>query len=94
MNIPDFLKVAIIEGEKVFVLIFQTLDVMSNTLGEVPDIPRIELFGSESTVLVNSSQEKRSVVNKTPFSLFPCYYPPYSIGSSDNLPLYANAAPE
>lgn len=69
MIIPDLLKVTIIEGEKVFVLIFQTLDVMSNTLGEVPDIPGVELLGGESTVLVNTSEEKRAVVDEAPFSL-------------------------
>ena len=69
MDIPNLLKVTIIESKKVFVLIFQALDVMSNALGEVPDIPGVELLGGESTVLVNASEEKRSVVDKAPFSL-------------------------
>jgi len=69
MDIPDFLKVTIIEGEKVLILIFQALDIMSNALGEVPDIPRVEFLGLKSAVLVNSSEEKRSVVNEAPFSL-------------------------
>lgn len=69
MDIPDLLKVSVIKREKIFVLFFQTLDIMSYTLGEVPDIPGIQLLGGESTVLINSSQEKRSVVDKAPFSL-------------------------
>lgn len=69
MDIPNLLKVTIIESKKVFVLIFQALDVMSNALGEVPDIPGVELLGGESTVLVNASEEKRSVVDKPPFCL-------------------------
>lgn len=94
INIPDFLKVAIAENEKVFVLIFQTLDIMSNTLGEVPDISRFELLSGESTVFVNTSKEKRPVVDKSPFSLGSCYYHLNSDGNPDILPLYANAAPE
>ena len=42
---------------------------MSNALGEVPDISRFELLSGESTILVNSSEKERSVVDKTPFSL-------------------------
>lgn len=69
MDIPNLFKVTVIKGKKVFVLIFQALDIMSNTLGEVPDISRFELLSGESTILVNSSEKERSVVDKTPFSL-------------------------
>ena len=69
MDIPDFLKVTVIESKKVFVFVLQTLDIMGNTLGEVPDVSRVELLSGESTVFVNTSEEKRSVVDKAPFSL-------------------------
>jgi len=69
MDIPNLFKVTVIKGKKVFVLIFQALDIMSNTLGEVPDVPRVELLGLKSAVLVNSSEEKRSIVEEAPFSL-------------------------
>ena len=45
---------------------------MSNALGEVPDISRFELLSGESTILINSSKEEGSIVDKTPFSLWSC----------------------
>lgn len=48
------------------------MDIVGNTLGEVPDVPSVEPLCGEGTVLVNTSQEKRSIVDKTPFSLWSC----------------------
>lgn len=67
-----FLKITIIKGEKVFVLVFQALDIMSNTLKEVPDDLCVELLNLESTILINSSEEKWSIVHET-HSAQDCY---------------------
>lgn len=68
-DIPDLFKVAIVEDKEIFILLFQSLNVMSDALGKVPDITRVELLGSEATVLVNASKKKRAVVDESPFSL-------------------------
>lgn len=69
MALPNLLKVAVIEGQKVFVLIVQTLNIMSDTLGEIPDISLLEFLSKESTIFVDTGEKKRSVVNETPFGL-------------------------
>lgn len=69
VDIPDLLKVTVVKYKQILILIVQTLDIMSNTLGKVPDISRFELLSSKSTILVNSGEKEGSVVDKTPFSL-------------------------
>lgn len=64
---PDFLKVTVVESEEVLVLIVQSLDVVGNTLGEIPDVTGLELLGGKATVLVNAAEKKRAVVDETPF---------------------------
>ena len=67
--IPNLLKVTIVESKEILVLIIQALDVVRDTLGEVPDVSSLEDVGSESPILIYTSEEKRAVVNETPFSL-------------------------
>lgn len=96
-NIPNLFKVTVIKGKKVFVLIFQPLDIVGHTLGEVPDVPRVELLGGEATVLVDATQEKGSIIDKPPFSLGSCVIITLSSNGTVvdiNLPPYASAAPE
>jgi hypothetical protein len=56
-DIPNLLKVTIVEGEEVFVLIVQTLDIVGNALGEVPYVSGLEYFSSEAAVLVNAREK-------------------------------------
>lgn len=69
MYLPDLLKVTVIKGQEVLVLLIQSLNVVRNTLGEVPDVTGIKLLGREAAVLVDSAEKKRSIVDKTPFGL-------------------------
>lgn len=72
---PDLFKVAIVKDKEVFVLIIQALYIVRNTLGEVPDVSRVELLSGETPILIDSREEERSVVDETPFSLkVMCYY--------------------
>lgn len=74
IDIPDLLKVTIVKYKQILILIVQTLDIMSNTLGEVPNVSRFELLSGESAILINSSEKQGSVVDKTPFSLALCQF--------------------
>ena len=74
VGIPNLFKVTVVKYKQILILIVQTLDIMSNALGEVPDISRFELLSCESPILVNSSEKEGSVVDKTPFSLALCQF--------------------
>lgn len=69
-DLPDLLKVTIVKDKEIFVLVIQALDVVGNTLGEVPDITSIQDLGCPAAILVNSRQEKGAFIDETPFSLF------------------------
>lgn len=75
-NLPDLFKVTIVKDKEILVLLIQTLNVVRNTLREVPDVSRVELLGGEASILIHSSEEERSVVDETPFGLwkYMCYY--------------------
>lgn len=74
-DLPDLFKVAIVKDKEVFVLFIQALYIVRNTLGEVPDVSRVELLSGETPILIDSREEERSVVDETPFSLkVICYY--------------------
>ena len=69
MYLPDLLKVTVIKRQEILVLLFQSLDVVRNTFGEIPDVTGIKLLGRKAAVLVDSAEKKRSIVDKTPFGL-------------------------
>jgi hypothetical protein len=66
---PDLLKVAIVKGKQVLVLIIQALDVVGNALGEIPDVTGLQHFSREASILINTSEKERAIVDKSPFSL-------------------------
>lgn len=67
---PDLLEIAIIKGKQVLVLVIETLNVVGNTLGEVPDVTGLQHLSREASILINTSEKERSIVNKSPLSLF------------------------
>lgn len=94
MHLPDFLKVTVIKGQEVLVLLVQSLDVVRNTLGEVPDVTCIKLLGSEAAVFVDSAEKKRSIVDKAPFGLYILVNIGMRDASGQCLPFGASAAHE
>jgi hypothetical protein len=43
---------------------------VGNTLGEIPDITGLQHFSREASILINTGEEKGSVVDKSPLGLF------------------------
>jgi hypothetical protein len=70
VHLPDFLEVTVIKGKKILVLIIKTLDIMGNTLREVPNVTSLQDLSCETAILVNSGKEQGAIVNKTPLSLY------------------------
>ena len=68
-SLPNFVKITIIEGEKIFIFILETLDGMRDTFREVPDIPHFQFVNLKFTVLINSRNDDAASINKSPFSL-------------------------
>jgi hypothetical protein len=68
-GLPDFLKVAVVKNEEILVLVAQTLDVVRDTLGEVPDVALFKLLGCPAAVLVDGGEEEGALVDEAPFSL-------------------------
>jgi hypothetical protein len=69
-HIPALLEVAVVKGEEILILIVQALDVVSYSLGEVPDITSLEDIGLESTVLINTGEQEGSIVDESPLGLY------------------------
>jgi hypothetical protein len=68
-NIPNLLKITVIKSEEVLILIVQTLNIMRYTLGEIPYITRFKNLGSKATVFINTGQQERAIVDKSPLGL-------------------------
>jgi hypothetical protein len=66
---PSFLKVAVIKYEKIFVVVFKTVNGVGNTLGEVPNVAEAELGRLVDTILVNNRDEDFTRIHYAPFSL-------------------------
>lgn len=66
----DGVKVAIVENEKVLVLILQALNRVSDTLGEVPDIADFESINFILAIFIDGRYNDRAGIDEAPFSLY------------------------
>lgn len=51
------LEIAIVEGKKILIFLIKTLDVVGDTLGEIPDVASVKLLSCEASVLIDTGQE-------------------------------------
>lgn len=59
---PNFLKVTIIEDQKVLILIVKALHVVRNTFREIPDVAFFQLFGRELAIFIHTGKQERARV--------------------------------
>ena len=69
MSLPGRVKVSIVEHEKILVLIFDTLNGVRNSLGEVPDVAVTQLLSLVDAVFINGRHDDFARVDDTPFRL-------------------------
>jgi hypothetical protein len=66
---PDFIKVAIVKDKKILILVIEPLNCVCLTLGEVPDVTKLEHVNLIFPILVHRGNQDAALVHKTPFSL-------------------------
>lgn len=69
MNLPDSVKITIVEDQEKFILILQALNSVGGSLGEVPDITDVESVDLVLAILVHSRDNNFPGVHESPFSL-------------------------
>lgn len=62
-------EICLVKDKKILVLLFETLDGVSGTLGEVPDITIVELLNLVLAIFVDGRDQNRSVIYDTPLGL-------------------------
>jgi hypothetical protein len=63
------IKVAFVKGKQVLVLVIETLDGVSLSLGEVPDVTDVEGRDLVASLIINSANQDGAIVDNAPFSL-------------------------
>lgn len=53
LGLPDLVEVALIEDQEVLILILETVNGVSDALGEVPDVPIAECLCLLLAILIN-----------------------------------------
>ena len=66
---PNFVEVGLVKDQKIFILLIQTLDGVSSSLGEVPDIAVVELLNLIPAELIHSADEDPACIDESPFGL-------------------------
>ena len=65
----DGVEVTLVEGEEVFILVFDALDGVCLAFGEVPDVTEVEGFDLVFALLVDGGDDDGALIDETPFSL-------------------------
>ena len=68
-NLPDSVKVPVIEDEKKLVFVFDTLHRVRYALGEIPDVTFLDGRELELSFVVDSCYYERARVQIAPFRL-------------------------
>ena len=68
-NVPGLVKVSVVKDQKELVVVFQSVDRVGNTLGEVPDVTVFELNVLVAALLIDGADQNASSIHETPFSL-------------------------
>lgn len=62
-------EICLVKDKKILVLFFETLDGVSGTLGEVPDITIVELLNLVLTIFIDGRDQNGPVIDDTPLGL-------------------------